>query len=65
MENFIIKVHQTCKPITIKAESEDEDYALIRNRIERNLLESSIDRYDISIRNEKQNWFKSFIQDNF
>ena len=65
MENFIIKVHQTCKPITIKAESEDEAYALISKRIERNQLESSIDRYDISIRNEKQLWFESFIQDNF
>lgn len=65
MENFIIKVHQTSKPITIQAESEDEAYALISNRIERNQLESSIDRYDISIRNEKQHWFKNFIQDNF
>ena len=65
MANFIIKVHQTCKPIIIKAESEDEAYALIKNRINRNQLESSIDHYDISIRNEKQHWLKSFIQDNF
>ena len=65
MENFIIKVHQTCKPITIKAESEVDFYALIKNKINRNQLESSIDRYDISIRNEKQHWLKSFIQDNF
>ena len=60
--NFIIKVIQTGKPLIVKAESEEEAYELIKTRIVYNKLEFSVDRYDISVRNEKQHWFKSFLK---
>ena len=63
MQDFTIKVFQACEPITIKAESESEAKAIIEQRLKENKLEFAATQ--INIRDHKQHWFKSFIEDNF
>ena len=63
MQDFTIKVVQACEPISIKAKSESEAKAIIEQRIKENKL--TIAATQINIRDNKQHWFKSFIQDNF
>ena len=63
MQDFTIKVVQACEPISIKAESESEAKAIIEQRLKENKLTFAATQ--INIRDNKQHWFKSFIEDNF
>ena len=63
MQDFTINVIQACEHISIKAESESEAKAIIEQRIKENKLTFAATQ--INIRDNKQHWFKSFIEDNF
>ena len=63
MQNFTIRVFQACEPISIKAESESEAKAIIEQRLKENKLAFATTQ--INIRDNKQHWFKSLIEDNF
>ena len=63
MQDFTIKVVQDYKPVSIKAESESEAKVIIEQRMKENKLEFA--GAQINIRDNKQHWFKNFIEDNF
>ena len=63
MQDFTIKIVQACEPISIKAESESEAKAIIEQRIKEKKLTFAATQ--INIRDNKQHWFKSLIEDNF
>jgi len=66
MHNYVVHLIQYCKPIEVKANSEDEVRKVVDKKIGKiGNKYSTIEHVEVCIRNKNQSWIKSFIEDNF
>ena len=65
MESFVINVRQHLRPIEIKASSENEARMIMEEKLSKKENPSSIEHVEFKIKNKHQNWFMTFIDNNF
>ena len=65
MESFVINVRQHLRPIEIKASRENEARKIMEERLSKKENASSVDHVEFKIKNKNQNWFMTFIDNNF